>query len=57
VNNLGDNAVEILFRAWTLNGDYWDTRYDVLETIKTEFDKAKLSFPFPQRDVHLYTEK
>ncbi len=57
VNDLGESAVEILFRAWTTNNDFWSTRYDILEKIKKEFDKNNISFPFPQRDIHVYNEK
>jgi small conductance mechanosensitive channel len=57
VKNLGDNAVEILFRFWTNKDDFWDTKYDVLETVKERFDEEGISFPFPQRDVHIFNEK
>jgi small conductance mechanosensitive channel len=39
------------------SSDYWPTKYDILENIKKTFDKKSISFPFPQRDVHLYNEK
>jgi small conductance mechanosensitive channel len=57
VRNLGDNAVEILFRFWTNKEDYWDTKCDTLEVVKERFDKEGISFPFPQRDVHIFNEK
>ena len=54
---LWDNSVNFNYRFFTKSSDYWDTRYDILETVKKTFDKKKISFPFPQRDVHLYNEK
>ncbi len=57
VSELGDNSVNLLFRSWTTNKDYWDTRHALLEKIKLTFDKEGLSFPFSQRDVHIYNEK
>ena len=57
VKNLGDNAVDILFRFWTNKEDFWGTKCDTLEIIKERFDEAGISFPSPQRDVHLYNEK
>ena len=57
VKELGDNSVNLLFRVWTKNGDHWNTRFDTIEKIKLTFDKEGISFPFPQRDVHLYNEK
>ncbi len=59
VKELGDSAVTLGLRFWTKNEDYWQLRFDLLETIKKEFDKTqgKLNFPFPQRDIHLYQEQ
>ncbi len=57
VQELGDNSVNLLFRVWTKNGEYWGTRFAMIEKIKLTFDEEGISFPFPQRDVHLYQEK
>ena len=57
VANLGDNAVELNFRFWTKKDDFWTTRCDILEEVKNTFDKENISFPFPQRDIHIYNEK
>lgn len=57
VKNLGDNSVDLLLRVWTKRSDYWDTKCDMLETIKLDFDKAKITMPYPQRDIHVYNEK
>jgi len=54
---LWDNSVNFNFRFFVKSSDYWPTRYDILETIKKTFDKKGISFPFPQRDIHLYNEK
>ena len=57
LNEFWDNSVNFNYRVFVNSEDYWVTKYDILETIKTTFDKKKISFPFPQRDVHLYNEK
>ncbi len=57
LSELGDNSVNFVFRFYVLKSDYWPTRFDVLESIKKTFDKKKISFPFPQRDLHIYNEK
>ncbi len=57
VGNLGDNSVDLYVRIWVKTNDYWDVYYDVTEKVKLEFDAEKISFPYPQRDVHLFQEK
>ena len=57
VLELWDNSVNFACRFFVKSSDYWPTRFDILENIKKTFDKKKISFPFPQRDVHLYNEK
>lgn len=56
VNNLGDNAVTILARPWTNTDNVWPVRFDITKRIKERFDEEDVSFPFPQRDVHLFRE-
>ena len=53
VGELGDNSVNFTVRAWVKTEDYWDVHFDLIEKVKLEFDKEGLSFPFPQRDVHI----
>ncbi len=57
VKELGDNAVIVALRVWTKTEDYWALSFELRETIKKEFDKQGLNFPFPQRDVHMYPAK
>ncbi len=49
----GDNALVFLFRVWCNRADYWDVRFDLLESVKVAFDKNEISIPYPQLDVHL----
>ena len=56
VASLGDNSVNISLRVFTTPKDYWDVRADLVETVKKTFDKEGISFPFPQRDVHIIKE-
>ena len=57
VSGLGDSAVELTIRVWVKASDYWPAYFDLTETVKKTFDREKISFPFPQRDVHLFAEK
>ncbi len=49
----GDSALVFVFRTWCNRDDYWTVRFDLLEAVKSEFDKEGVSIPFPQLDVHL----
>lgn len=56
VSELGASSVDFAVRPWVNSADYWAVRSDTLESIKTEFDKAGISIPYPQTDVHLFKE-
>lgn len=56
VAELGESSVDLNVRPWVVSGDYWAVRSDLLQTIKSRFDDAGISIPFPQRDLHLYNE-
>ena len=53
VAELADSSVNFVVRPWVNSGDYWPTRFDLLESIKLRFDEEGISIPFPQMDVHL----
>ncbi|MDR2134330.1 MAG: mechanosensitive ion channel [Treponema sp.] len=57
VQSLGDSSVNILLRAWAGTDVYWPIYWDQMKNIKEKFDGAGLHIPFPQRDLHVYTEK
>lgn len=56
VTNLGASSVDIVTRIWVARTDYGTVYSDMIENVKKEFDKNKISFPFPQTDVHLYKQ-
>ncbi len=53
VESLGDSSVNILFRAWTLGGDWWTTKLDLVQRCKEGLEAGGISIPFPQRDLHI----
>ena len=57
VSELADSSVNIVCRPWVKPGDYWDVYFSVTEKGKLELEKNGITIPFPQRDVHMYTEK
>ncbi|MBO5180455.1 MAG: mechanosensitive ion channel [Paraprevotella sp.] len=52
VNALADSSVNILIRAWVKQEDYWGVYFDMNKVIYEEFNRAGLSFPFPQLTIH-----
>ncbi len=53
LSSYGDSAMEYTVRVWCNNADYWDIYHDLLEGIKTAFDREKISIPYPQLEVAL----
>jgi len=56
VSELADSSVNFVVRPWVKTDDYWDVYFDLTEKIKTTFDKEGITIPYPQQDVHMYTE-
>jgi small conductance mechanosensitive channel len=56
LNSLGDSSVNFVVRPWTKTEDYWDVYWDITREVKLRFDREGISIPFPQRDVHLYSQ-
>lgn len=53
VDELGESAVILGIRAYVVQADYWNTRWDLLEKIKLCFDEHGVEIPFNQIDVHI----
>ena len=56
LHTLGDSSVNFIVRPWTKTDDYWDVYWDLTREVKQRFDREGISIPFPQRDVHVYTD-
>jgi small conductance mechanosensitive channel len=54
VSALADSSVNLVVRPWTKPEDYWGLLFDTMEKGKVELEKAGLTIPFPQRDIHMY---
>jgi len=57
LHTLGDSSVNFIVRPWTKTENYWGVYWDLMREVKLRFDREGISIPYPQRDVHLYTEK
>ena len=54
VSEHGDSAVMLATRPFCKSEDYWSAFFYMQEHVKKELDKASISIPYPQRDVHVH---
>ena len=47
------SSIDIVTRVWVKSEDYWTVHFDLLESVKTAFDKEGIEIPFNQLDVHV----
>ncbi len=53
VGELKDSSVTLVAKLWCRQEEYWNLYYAMQEAVKTAFDQAGISIPYPQMDVHL----
>jgi len=53
VSELADSSVNFIVRPWVNAADYWNVRFELLETIKLRFDAEGIEIPFPQMALHI----
>lgn len=53
VSELADSSVNFAVRVWAEAKDYWDIHFHMNEQVKKEFDRAGISIPFPQTEMHI----
>ncbi len=57
VSELADSSVNFIVRPWVKTEDYWDVFLGMTEKVKVTFDQAGVSIPYPQQDLHLFSEQ
>ncbi len=57
VLNMGDSSINLQLRGWAKTENYWKIIWDLNKKIKEEIEAAGLTIPFPQRDLHIISEK
>ncbi len=57
VSELADSSVNFIVRPWVKTADYWDVFLGMTEKVKVTFDQAGVSIPYPQQDLHLFSEQ
>lgn len=53
--DLADSSVNLFVRPWVKSEDFWMTRSDLIERIKTTLEDNGLTIPYPQQDVYMHT--
>lgn len=53
VKEWGDSSVNLVVRPCAKTEDYWDVYFDIKKTLKQIYDRAGISIPYPQRDIHI----
>lgn len=54
IQKFGDNAVEIGMRYWVPTRSYFKTQYEVNMAVYKALNEARVSIPYPQREIHIY---
>ena len=49
----GESSLNFTLRLWTENANYWQVRFDVLESVHKRLEAEGVEVPFPQVDVHM----
>lgn len=53
VSEHGESRILIIARVWAKSEDFWDVHFDLLESVKADFDREGIKIPFNQLDVHV----
>ena len=53
VKDMADSAVVLVIRPWTKSENYLDVFFEMKKALKEGYDRAGISFPFQQLDLHL----
>ncbi len=53
VSNYADSSIEIIARPWVKSEDYWQLKYEILETVVGELRAVGIEIPYKQLDVRI----
>jgi len=53
IEDFGDSSINIGYRVWVPTQSYHGKRYEINMAVFRALQDAKITIPFPQRDVHL----
>lgn len=49
VSELNSSSVDIIARPWVETPDYWETRWALIQAVKSALDEAGISIPYPHQ--------
>ncbi|MCH5275229.1 MAG: mechanosensitive ion channel [Lachnospiraceae bacterium] len=52
VDELAESSINLILRCWVAKEEYWTAKWRLTEETKYTLDKAGITIPFPQLDVH-----
>ncbi len=53
LNKCGDSALDFSVRVWVTSDNYWPVYFSLTDNGKRALDRAGISIPYPQMDVHM----
>ena len=53
VSNFKESSIEYTIWVWVLKEDYLNTKFDLLENLKNQFDQDGIVIPYNQLDIHI----
>ncbi|RBQ32475.1 mechanosensitive ion channel protein MscS [Arcobacter sp. FW59] len=56
VSELATSSVNLTINVWVKTPDYGSVKAELLESIKTTFDEAGITIPYPKQDVYQYNK-
>ena len=56
ISEFADSSITLIVKLWCRQGDYVDVLFGVNKGIFEEFKRNNIEIPFPQRNIHLYSE-
>lgn len=56
MTSIDERSVNISMRMWTKGADFWGVFFEMQEKMKEAFEREGISFPYPQRTVHINQE-
>ncbi len=53
VSEYSDSYISYTARAWCKSSDYWTVYFDIMDSVKPEFDKNSITISYPHMNVHM----